>query len=138
MRVRKLSLGSSFDELINSARVARKVASYKLVLGLLSSILLLSSCVYSGAASTLGFQSASAQANSLQSFNPFSPDFLSLAIGLTPQLQGVNLDLSNVQGSVSCDLTLPITYVNPACMSELQLLLPVTLSNSSNQNQTVL
>src|SRR5690349_11264389 len=99
MRVRKLSLGGSFNEFsVNSARVASKVAnSYKLVLGLLSSILLLSSCAYVGPASPLGFQSASAQVNSLQSFNPFSPDFLSLAIGLTPQLQGVNLDLSNVQ-----------------------------------------
>lgn len=140
MRVRKLSLGVSFNgHNANSARMASKVVnSYRLLLGLLSSILLLSGCAYIGPASPLGFKSALAQVNSLQSLNPFSPDFLSLAIGLTPQLHGVNLNLSRVQDTVSCDLTLPITYVNSGCMSELQLLLPITVSNSSHQNQTVL
>src|SRR5207249_172872 len=43
----------------------------------------------------------------------------------------------NVQGTINCDLTLPITYVNSACMSELQLLLPITQSNTSLTNQSI-
>lgn len=147
MRIRKLSSTSPIDGSNRGLRKLESLSSVKPILYcIIISILLLSSVyVASSTFRSPPLQTASAQLGTTPSIlpnlpkyvNPLGPDFLTLAIGLTPQLQGINLDLSNVQGVIRCDLTRPLTYISSACMSDLSLLLPITeQANSSSTNQS--
>lgn len=147
MRIRKLSSTSPIDGSNRGLRKLESLSSVKPILYcIIISVLLLSS-VYVAFSTFRSppLQTASAQLGTTPSIlpnlpkyvNPLGPDFLTLAIGLTPQLQGINLDLSNVQGVIRCDLTRPLTYISSACMSDLSLLLPITeQANSSSTNQS--
>ncbi len=86
---------------------------------------------------------ASAQLDTPALFaNPGTNDFLSYAIAIMPTVQGADLNTSNLTGSTSCDLLVPVTYIDAGCMNSLPLLFPFTDPLQSNitelTNQTLI
>lgn len=113
----------------------RILFSAKLMVLCLIGSLVLSNSIFAGSGLFMNSQAASAQVGSmpqplgsLSSMNPFSADFLTLAIGLVPHIPGVDLNTSHLQNSIRCDVRVPLTYVDGGCMSVLPLLFPFTSS----------